>query len=158
MFCFPGWKQLFLSWIWMQAPPWPHVISTYILKDLGKKIPFWRIHQHHPERCRFVKRCWTFIHVSARCIRVQMLWGRKKQEKKKTWVEADLSRCEDSQLVVTDVETKALIFEPRQPEASLNEEIAAEQERGHPGCQSQASGPLVVNCPLVKPCCRGATG
>lgn len=21
----------------MQAPPWPHVISTYILKDLGKK-------------------------------------------------------------------------------------------------------------------------
>lgn len=82
----------------------------------------------------------------------------KKNKKIRTWVEADLSRCEDSQLVVTDVETKALIFEPRQPEASLNEEIAAEEERGHPGCQSQASGPLVVNCPLVKPCCRGATG
>lgn len=57
-----------------------------------------------------------------------------------------------------DMETKALIFKPWQPEAGLNEEIAAEEERGHPGCQSQASGPLVVNCPQVKPCCRGATG
>lgn len=84
--------------------------------------------------------------------------AKKIKNKNKTWVEADLSRCEDSQLVVTDVETKALIFEPRQPEASLNEEIAAEEERGHPGCQSQASGPLVANCPPVKPCCRGATG
>lgn len=59
---------------------------------------------------------------------------------------------------VTDVEKKVPIFEPRQPEAGLNEAIAAEEERGHPGCQSQASGPLVVNCPQVKPGCRGATG
>lgn len=110
------------------------------------------IYQHHPQIFT-LQRCRTFIYVSTKCIRVEAKNGKKNN--------VDRRRSEmlwKFPAGATDVETKPLIFEPRQPEAGLNEEIAAEEERGHPHCQSQASGPLVVNCPQVKPCCRGATG